>query len=98
MKIDCPNVNEIERTKEIFNLFNNENREETTKVYFKCDVVLLICVFENFIKVSINEFGTNPLYCVNLPDYTWQFGLKYTGINSQKHQKKRKNFVNREYF
>ena len=34
-------------------------------------------------KVSVNEFGINPLYCVSLPGYTWQCGLKYTGINLQ---------------
>ena len=29
----------------------------------------------------MNEFGINPLYCVSLPGYTWECGLKYTGIN-----------------
>ena len=48
-----------------------------------CDVLLLACVFENVIKVSINEFGINPIYCVSLPGCTWQYGLKYTGINLQ---------------
>ena len=45
--------------------------------------MLLTCVFEDFIKVSINEFKINPLYCVSLPGYTWQCGLKKTGINLQ---------------
>ena len=36
-------------------------------------------MFENFVKISINEYGINPLYCVSLPGYTWQCGLKYTG-------------------
>ena len=47
----------------------------------KSDVLLLTCVFEKFIKVSANEFGINPLYCVSLPAYTWQCGSKYTRIN-----------------
>ena len=34
-------------------------------------------------KVSVNEIGINPLYCVSLPGYTWDYGLKYTGINLQ---------------
>ena len=34
-------------------------------------------------KVSVNEFDINLLYCVSLPGYTWQCGLKYTGINLQ---------------
>ena len=49
---------------------------------------MLTCVFEKFIKVSVNEFGINPLYCVSLPGYTWQCGLKYTGINLQTLQDK----------
>ena len=50
--------------------------------------MLLSCVFEKFIKVSQNEFKINPLYCVSLPAYTWQCGLKYTGINLQMLQDK----------
>ena len=38
-------------------------------------------MFEKFRKVSFNEFGFNPLYCVSLPGYTWQCCLNYTGIN-----------------
>ena len=49
----------------------------------KSDVLLLACVFEKIIKVSVNEFGINPLYCVSLPGYTWQCGLKYTGKDLQ---------------
>ena len=50
--------------------------------------MLLACVFEKFIKVSVNEYGINPLYCVSLPGYTWQCGLKYTRINLQTLQDK----------
>ena len=45
-------------------------------------------MFEKFIRVSVNEFGINPLYCVSLPGYTWQCGLKYSGINLQTLQDK----------
>ena len=65
-----------------------KNGEELTKIYLKSDVILLACVFEKFIKVSVNEFSINPLYCVSLPGYTWQCGLKYTGINLQTLQDK----------
>ena len=49
---------------------------------------MLACVFEKFIKVSVHEFGFYPLYFVSLPGYTWQCGLKYTGINLQTLQDK----------
>ena len=45
-------------------------------------------MFEKFIKVSVNEFGINPVYCVSLPGYTWQYGSKYTGRNLQTLQDK----------
>ena len=57
-----------------------------TKLYLKSDVLLLACVFEKFIKVSVKKNGINPFYCVSLPGYTWQCGLKYTGINLQTRQ------------
>ena len=45
--------------------------------------LLVACVFENFIKVSINEVAVNPLFYVSLAGCIWQCGLKYTGINLQ---------------
>ena len=69
-------------------MFNVKNGEELTQLYLKKDVLLLACVFEKFEKVSINQFVTNLLYCVSLPGYTWQCGLKYTGINLQTPQDK----------
>ena len=54
----------------------------------KSDVLLLTCVFEKFVKVSVNEYRINPFYCVSLPGYTWQCGLKHTGINLQTLQDK----------
>ena len=49
---------------------------------------MLACVFEKFIKVPVGEFDINPLYCVSLPGYTWQCGLKNTGRNLQTLQDK----------
>ena len=88
LKNDYPSDKEIERTMDNIKKFNIKNAEELTEIYLKSDVFLLTCVFENFIKVSVNEFGNNPLYCVSLPGYTWQCGLKYTGINLQTLQDK----------
>ena len=81
LKIKCPDDEEIERTKKIIKILDIKRGEELTGIYLKSDVLLLACVFEKFIKVTINEFGINPLYCVSLPGYTWQCGLKYTGVN-----------------
>ena len=83
LKNKCPDDEQIERTMNFINKFNIKSGEELTEIYLKNDVLLLTCVFENFIKVSFNEFEINPLYCVSLPGFTWQCGLKYTGINLQ---------------
>ena len=88
MKNKCPDDEDIERTKENIKIFDIKNGEELTEIYLKSDALLLTCVFEKFIKVSINEFKINPLYCVSLPGYSWQCGLKYTGINLQTLQDK----------
>ena len=34
------------------------------------------------------EDGINPLFCVSLPGYTWQCGMKYTDIKLQTFQVK----------
>ena len=49
---------------------------------------LLADVFEKFIKASLNEFKINPVHCASLPGYTWDCGLKYSGINLQTLQDK----------
>ena len=88
LKNNCPDDEEIERTKEIIKIFDIKNGEELTEIYLKSDVLWLTCVFEKFIKVSVNEFKINPLYFVSLPGYTWECGLKYTGIHLQTLQDK----------
>ena len=88
LKNKCPDDREIQRTKEIIEIFNIKNGKELTELYLKSDVILLADVFEKFIKVSVNEFDINPLYCVSLQGYTWLCGLKYTEINLQTLQDK----------
>ena len=93
LKNKCPDNEEIERTMDNIEKFIIKKGKELTEIYLKSDVLLLACVFEKFIKVSVNEFGINPLYSVSLPGYTWQCGLKYTGINLQTLQDKEMIFL-----
>ena len=88
LKNKCSNDMEIQRTMDIIKRFNIKNGEELTERFLKSDVLLLACVLEKFIKVSVNEFDINPLYCVSLRGFTWQCGLKYTGTNLQTLQDK----------
>ena len=75
MKNKCPDDDENQRTIDIIKRFNIKNGEELTEIYLKSDVLLLTCIFEKFIKVSVNEFGINPLYFISLLGYTWQCGF-----------------------
>ena len=88
LKNGYPQDSEIQRTNEIIETFKIKTGKELTELYLKTDVVLLADVFEKFIKVSLNKFKINPFYCVSLPGYTWECGLKYTGINLQTLQDK----------
>ena len=83
LKNECPDDGEMERTKEIIKLFDIKEGEELTKLYCKSDGILLADVIEKFVKVSFEEYGINPLYCVSLPGYTYQCALKYTDIKLQ---------------
>ena len=49
----------------------------------KGDLILLKRVSEKFLKVSINEFAINLFCCVSPTGFTWQIGMKYTGMNLQ---------------
>ena len=88
LKNKCPDDDEVQRTMDIVDKINIKNDEDLLEIYLKSHVLLLTSVFEKFIKVSFNEFEINPLYCVTLLGYTWQCGLKYTGINLQALQDK----------
>ena len=61
LKNKCADDEEIERTMDFIKRFKIKSVEELTQLYLKSDVLLLSCVFEKFIKVSVNEFGINPL-------------------------------------
>ena len=79
--------------KKIKKPINVKNEEELTELYLKSDVLLPACVCEKVIKVSVNEFHINPLYCESLPGYTCQCGLKYAGKNFQTLQHKDKTLL-----
>ena len=69
--------------KKILQKFENKSGEKLYKLYLKSDLILLADVFEEVNKISIKEYGINHPYCVSLPGYTWQCGIKYTDIRLQ---------------
>ena len=51
-----------------------------------------MCVREVYKNIK-NEVDANPTYCVSLPGYTWQCGLKYTDNKLQTLQDKEMMFL-----
>ena len=47
--------------KKLLFLFNSKKEVELTQLFSKSEVFLLACVFEKFIKVSVNEIAYSPL-------------------------------------
>ena len=82
-KNEIPDQEEIYRRNEIIKLFIVKNGRELTELYNKADVILLADIFEKLLKVSITEFGINPLYHISLPGTTWSNGLRYTKKESE---------------
>ena len=78
VKNKCPDQEEIDRSNEILKSLIIKNGRELTEFYNKADVILLADIFEKFFKVSISEFGINPLYHISIPGSTWSNGLRYT--------------------
>ena len=62
IKNDYPNDDEIERTLKFKELFNIKIGRDLPKLYLESDIILLTCVFEKIIKVSVEEIDINPLY------------------------------------
>ena len=93
LKNNCPNDDEILKTKEIIQTFDIENGKELTNLFLKSDVTLLADSFEKILKISIEEHGISPLSCVSLPAYTWQCGKKYTDFKQQRLEDKDSIFL-----
>ena len=74
--------------KKLLNCLIIQKGEELTKLFCKSDVILLADVIEKIVKVSFEEYGNNPLYCVSLPGCTYQCALKDTDIKLQTLQDK----------
>ncbi|XP_053214135.1 uncharacterized protein LOC128397434 [Panonychus citri] len=64
----------------LWNHFNLQNLGEFQDVYQKIDVVLLAAVFENFRKISNEQFQLDPPHFYSAPGLTWAAALKSTNV------------------
>ena len=88
LKNKCPDDDKVERTREILKMFHIKNGEHLIRFHKKSDVILLVDVFENFIKVSSEESDIIAIFCVSLPSFTYQCGLRYTNNKAKTLQDK----------
>ena len=68
------------RAKEVWNEFNIENMRQYHDLYLKTDVLLLADVFENFRKVSMDNYGLDAAYYYTAPGLSMSACLKKTGV------------------
>lgn len=62
----------------VWDTFGMKNFGEYHDLYLKTDVLLLADVFENFRKVSMEQYGLDPCHYVSLPGFSWDAMLKHT--------------------
>ena len=69
---------------EEFDIFNKDNSHKTGKdltiEYLQNDVEILDCCMNEYVKLSMKEFGLNPLHYVSLPGYSSDCWLMSSGV------------------
>ena len=80
LKQSYPDFEEIIRTQAILIKNKITTLKELTMLYLKNDVLLLTNIFQNYIDTCKKAFGINPLYSYSTPSFTWEAGLKMTGV------------------
>ena len=75
--------NKLPTQEEVHN-FNNENSHKTGKdlniEYLQNDVEILDYCINEYVKLSMKEFGLNPLHYVSLPGYSFDCWLMSSGV------------------
>ena len=49
-------------------------------LYLKIDILLLVDVFESFIKICLGYYGLDPCHYFSSPGLSWDAMLEMTGI------------------
>ena len=80
LKQSYPDFEEKIRTQAITRKNRRTNFNELTMFYLKNDVLLLTGIFQKYIDTCKKAYGINPLYSYSTPSFTWNAGLKLTGV------------------
>ena len=64
----------------IFKAFKKKNLGKYHDLYLLCDTILLACVFEQFRKMSLENFNLDPVHYLTAPGLVWDAALKMSGV------------------
>ena len=75
---------DYQRACDVWKVFDFKNLGEYDDLYLKTDVLLLCDVFEEFINVSLKDYGLDPCHFFSSPGISRDAMLKMTGIKLEK--------------
>ena len=73
-------VKKTMKANNVWNAFKIKTMGDDHDLYLKKDVLLLVDVFEKFIKTCLDYYGLDPCHYFSSPGLTWNAMLKMTGI------------------
>lgn len=73
-------IEDIEFALKTCEIMNFKNIKEYMMFYLRIDVLLLLEIYESFRKMTINEYGLDPVHYFTTPGMAWDAAMKSTGI------------------
>ena len=72
LKDECIGEKDYQRANNIWNLFKMNTMGDYHDLYSKTDVLLLVDMFENFIKTCLDYYGLDPCHYFSGPGLSWR--------------------------
>ena len=81
-KLNDDHITEYEyaHAKKVWKTFDCKTLGDYHDLYVKTDVALLADVFENFLKLCLQQYGLDPAHYFTSPGLSWDALLKKTGV------------------
>lgn len=74
---------EYQHAQSVWRVFQIQNMGEYHDLYVKTDVLLLADVFENFRKLTMDNYGLDAAHMMTAPGLAWQAALKMSEVESE---------------
>lgn len=73
-------VEDYNYAQKLFKIFKCKTMWDYTLLYLRCDVYLLMAIFEQFRKMSLAQYALEPSKYFSCPGLSWDAALKFTGV------------------